>query len=86
MIIYVQNLFFVRYKKLLHCVICFIFKNKYREEGERYMSTFHYDMRSKEIDQARKASQLASQVSNLKIKTEKLQVYLYIHVPYVTCF
>ncbi|KAA0725070.1 Nebulin-related-anchoring protein [Triplophysa tibetana] len=36
-------------------------ENKYREEGERYMSTFHYDMRSKEIDQARKASQLASQ-------------------------
>lgn len=30
------------------------------------MSTFHYDMRSKEIEQARKASHLASQVSNLK--------------------
>ncbi len=27
------------------------------------MSTFHYDMRSKEIEQARKASQFASQVS-----------------------
>uniref|UniRef100_A0A673IMS9 Nebulin-related-anchoring protein-like n=1 Tax=Sinocyclocheilus rhinocerous TaxID=307959 RepID=A0A673IMS9_9TELE len=38
-------------------------ENKYREEGERFMSTFHYDMRSKEIEQARKASQLASQVS-----------------------
>ncbi|KAI7796739.1 nebulin-related-anchoring protein [Triplophysa rosa] len=36
-------------------------ENKYREEGERFMSTFHYDMRSKEIDQAHKASQLASQ-------------------------
>ncbi|XP_056325702.1 nebulin-related-anchoring protein isoform X2 [Danio aesculapii] len=36
-------------------------ENKYREEGERFMSTFHYDMRSKEIEQARKASQLASQ-------------------------
>uniref|UniRef100_A0A671N506 Nebulin-related-anchoring protein-like n=1 Tax=Sinocyclocheilus anshuiensis TaxID=1608454 RepID=A0A671N506_9TELE len=31
-------------------------ENKYREEGERFMSTFHYDMRSKEIEQARKAS------------------------------
>uniref|UniRef100_A0AAR2J8C6 LIM zinc-binding domain-containing protein n=1 Tax=Pygocentrus nattereri TaxID=42514 RepID=A0AAR2J8C6_PYGNA len=28
---------------------------KYREEGERFMSTFHYDMRSKDIEQARKA-------------------------------
>ncbi|XP_052427609.1 nebulin-related-anchoring protein-like [Carassius gibelio] len=36
-------------------------ENKYREEGERFMSTFSYDMRSKEIEQARKASQLASQ-------------------------
>lgn len=36
-------------------------ENKYKEEGERFMSTFHYDMRSKEIEQARKASQLASQ-------------------------
>uniref|UniRef100_A0A671KPW7 Nebulin-related-anchoring protein-like n=1 Tax=Sinocyclocheilus anshuiensis TaxID=1608454 RepID=A0A671KPW7_9TELE len=33
-------------------------ENKYREEGERFMSTFHYDMRSKEIKQAREASQL----------------------------
>lgn len=32
------------------------------------MSTFHYDMRSKEIEQARAASQLASQVSNPLIK------------------
>lgn len=36
-------------------------ENRYREEGERFMSTFHYDMRSKEIEQARVASQLASQ-------------------------
>ncbi|XP_051522836.1 nebulin-related-anchoring protein isoform X2 [Myxocyprinus asiaticus] len=36
-------------------------ENKYREEGERFMSTFHYDMRSKEIEMAQKASQLASQ-------------------------
>uniref|UniRef100_A0A8C2HNQ5 Nebulin-related anchoring protein n=1 Tax=Cyprinus carpio TaxID=7962 RepID=A0A8C2HNQ5_CYPCA len=28
------------------------------KEGERFMSTFHYDMRSKEMEQARKASQL----------------------------
>ncbi|XP_072523449.1 nebulin-related-anchoring protein [Salminus brasiliensis] len=34
---------------------------KYREEGERFMSTFHYDMRSKEIEQARKASQMTNQ-------------------------
>ncbi|CAB1337780.1 unnamed protein product [Coregonus sp. 'balchen'] len=37
---------------------------KYREEGERYMSTFHYDMRSMELEQARRANQLASQVSS----------------------
>ncbi|KAI4872815.1 hypothetical protein NFI96_016128 [Prochilodus magdalenae] len=34
---------------------------KYREEGERFMSTFHYDMRSKEIEHARKASQMTNQ-------------------------
>ncbi|XP_018618082.2 nebulin-related-anchoring protein isoform X1 [Scleropages formosus] len=34
---------------------------KYREEGERFMSTFHYDMRSKEVAHARSVSQLASQ-------------------------
>ncbi|XP_048843572.1 nebulin-related-anchoring protein isoform X2 [Brienomyrus brachyistius] len=34
---------------------------KYREDGERYMSTFHYDMRSKEVEHARKVNQLASQ-------------------------
>ncbi|XP_062859117.1 nebulin-related-anchoring protein isoform X2 [Trichomycterus rosablanca] len=34
---------------------------KYREEGERFMSTFHYDMRSKEIEQARKSSQMTKQ-------------------------
>ncbi|XP_053367557.1 nebulin-related-anchoring protein [Clarias gariepinus] len=33
---------------------------KYREDGERFMSTFHYDM-SKEIEQARKVSQMMSQ-------------------------
>uniref|UniRef100_A0A8C2EK10 Nebulin-related anchoring protein n=1 Tax=Cyprinus carpio TaxID=7962 RepID=A0A8C2EK10_CYPCA len=32
------------------------------KEGERFMSSFHCDMRSKEIEHARKASQLASQV------------------------
>ncbi|XP_028844222.1 nebulin-related-anchoring protein [Denticeps clupeoides] len=36
---------------------------KYREDGERFMSTFHYDMRSKDIEQARKASQLSSQTA-----------------------
>ncbi|XP_067100527.1 nebulin-related-anchoring protein [Osmerus mordax] len=34
---------------------------KYREDGERYMSTFHYDMRSMELEKARISSQLASQ-------------------------
>lgn len=34
---------------------------KYREEGERFMSTFHYDMRSMELEKARLASQMASQ-------------------------
>ncbi|KAJ8365193.1 hypothetical protein SKAU_G00140240 [Synaphobranchus kaupii] len=34
---------------------------KYREEGERYMSTFHYDMMSKEVEHARRVNQLASQ-------------------------
>ncbi|XP_026880654.2 nebulin-related-anchoring protein [Electrophorus electricus] len=34
---------------------------KYREEGERFMSTFHYDMRSKELEQACRDSQMANQ-------------------------
>ncbi|KAL4613004.1 nebulin-related-anchoring protein isoform X2 [Arapaima gigas] len=34
---------------------------KYREDGERFMSTFHYDMRSKEVEHARRVNQLASQ-------------------------
>ncbi|XP_012670070.2 nebulin-related-anchoring protein [Clupea harengus] len=36
---------------------------KYREEGERFKSTFHYDMRSKELELARKTSQMSSQVA-----------------------
>uniref|UniRef100_A0A3B3SDX1 Nebulin-related anchoring protein n=1 Tax=Paramormyrops kingsleyae TaxID=1676925 RepID=A0A3B3SDX1_9TELE len=43
-----------------------LFPIKYREDGERYMSTFHYDMRSKEVEHARKVSQLASQVSGVR--------------------
>ncbi|TSK14755.1 Nebulin-related-anchoring protein [Bagarius yarrelli] len=35
-------------------------ENKYKEDSERFMSTFHYDM-SREIEQARKASQMTSQ-------------------------
>uniref|UniRef100_A0A673N4E9 Nebulin-related-anchoring protein-like n=1 Tax=Sinocyclocheilus rhinocerous TaxID=307959 RepID=A0A673N4E9_9TELE len=46
-------------------------ENKYREEGERFMSTFHYDVRSKEIEQAREASQLASQVSSQRKQYHK---------------
>ncbi|KAJ0015993.1 hypothetical protein NQD34_014283 [Periophthalmus magnuspinnatus] len=34
---------------------------KYREDGERFMSTFHYDMRSMELERARLANQMASQ-------------------------
>ncbi|KAM4623432.1 nebulin-related-anchoring protein isoform 2-T2 [Polymixia lowei] len=34
---------------------------KYREDGERFMSTFHYDMRSMELEKARLANQIASQ-------------------------
>ncbi|CAJ1081016.1 nebulin-related-anchoring protein isoform X1 [Xyrichtys novacula] len=34
---------------------------KYREDGERFMSTFHQDMRSMELERARLANQMASQ-------------------------
>ncbi|KAK7919568.1 hypothetical protein WMY93_010852 [Mugilogobius chulae] len=34
---------------------------KYREDGERFMSTFHCDMRSMELERARLANQMASQ-------------------------
>ncbi|XP_029953918.1 nebulin-related-anchoring protein [Salarias fasciatus] len=34
---------------------------KYREDGERFMSTFHHDMASMELEQARLANQMASQ-------------------------
>ncbi|XP_044033613.1 nebulin-related-anchoring protein isoform X3 [Siniperca chuatsi] len=34
---------------------------KYREDGERFMSTFHHDMRSMELEKARLANQMASQ-------------------------
>uniref|UniRef100_A0A3P8VD62 Nebulin-related anchoring protein n=1 Tax=Cynoglossus semilaevis TaxID=244447 RepID=A0A3P8VD62_CYNSE len=37
---------------------------KYREEGERFMSTFHYDMKSMELQKALLANQMASQVSS----------------------
>ncbi|TNN67707.1 Nebulin-related-anchoring protein [Liparis tanakae] len=37
---------------------------KYREDGERFMSTFHQDMRSMELEKARLASQVTSQVSS----------------------
>uniref|UniRef100_A0A8C1URR7 Nebulin-related anchoring protein n=1 Tax=Cyprinus carpio TaxID=7962 RepID=A0A8C1URR7_CYPCA len=38
-------------------------ENKYREEGERFMSSFHCDMRSKEIEHARKASHTKNPLS-----------------------
>ncbi|XP_057682974.1 nebulin-related-anchoring protein isoform X1 [Corythoichthys intestinalis] len=34
---------------------------KYLEEGDRFMSTFHYDMKSSELERARLANQMASQ-------------------------
>ncbi|XP_074475422.1 nebulin-related-anchoring protein isoform X2 [Sebastes fasciatus] len=34
---------------------------KYREDGERFMSTFHQDMRSMELEKARLANQMTSQ-------------------------
>ncbi|XP_056153410.1 nebulin-related-anchoring protein isoform X2 [Lampris incognitus] len=34
---------------------------KYREDGERFMSTFHYDMRSMELEKARLSREMASQ-------------------------
>ncbi|XP_028989639.1 nebulin-related-anchoring protein isoform X2 [Betta splendens] len=34
---------------------------KYREDGERFMSTFHYDMKSMELEKARLASQMSGQ-------------------------
>ncbi|XP_068439400.1 nebulin-related-anchoring protein [Clinocottus analis] len=37
---------------------------KYREDGERFMSTFHQDMRSMELEKARLASQVTSQVTS----------------------
>uniref|UniRef100_A0A8C4Z2F8 LIM zinc-binding domain-containing protein n=1 Tax=Gadus morhua TaxID=8049 RepID=A0A8C4Z2F8_GADMO len=37
---------------------------KYREDGDRFMSTFHYDMKSLALEKARLANQMASQVSS----------------------
>ncbi|XP_059892423.1 nebulin-related-anchoring protein isoform X3 [Gadus macrocephalus] len=34
---------------------------KYREDGDRFMSTFHYDMKSLALEKARLANQMASQ-------------------------
>ncbi|XP_019738933.1 nebulin-related-anchoring protein isoform X3 [Hippocampus comes] len=34
---------------------------KYREDGDRFMSTFHYDMKSRELERARLANQMAGQ-------------------------
>uniref|UniRef100_A0A4W4EJT3 LIM zinc-binding domain-containing protein n=1 Tax=Electrophorus electricus TaxID=8005 RepID=A0A4W4EJT3_ELEEL len=48
---------------------------KYREEGERFMSTFHYDMRSKELEQACRDSQMANQVKYLYILPHHIKIY-----------
>ncbi|XP_053196690.1 nebulin-related-anchoring protein isoform X1 [Scomber japonicus] len=39
---------------------------KYREDGDRFMSTFHLDMRSMELEKARLANQMASLSSMFK--------------------
>uniref|UniRef100_A0A3B5AT56 Nebulin related anchoring protein n=1 Tax=Stegastes partitus TaxID=144197 RepID=A0A3B5AT56_9TELE len=43
---------------------------KYREDGERFMSTFHYDMRTMELEKARLANQMASQYSGMVTNQE----------------
>ncbi|KAM6951259.1 nebulin-related-anchoring protein [Aplochiton taeniatus] len=48
---------------------------KYREEGERFMSTFHYDMRSMELEKARLANQLASQHAYQAEYTQEQQMW-----------
>ncbi|XP_078135987.1 nebulin-related-anchoring protein [Sander vitreus] len=48
---------------------------KYREDGERFMSTFHHDMRSMELEKARLASQMASQAFQSKSEFSQQQTW-----------
>ncbi|KAM3592402.1 uncharacterized protein V6R79_018167 [Siganus canaliculatus] len=48
---------------------------KYREDGERFMSTFHLDMRSMELEKARLANQMASQAFQSQSEFSQQQTY-----------
>ncbi|RVE59483.1 hypothetical protein OJAV_G00188890 [Oryzias javanicus] len=50
---------------------------KYREDGERFMSSFHYDMRSMEMEKARLASQMASQAFQSQTEFSQQQTFRY---------
>lgn len=38
---------------------------KYREEGEKFKSVFHWDVKSRDIEAAQKMQQLSSEVGHL---------------------
>ncbi|XP_051274055.1 nebulin-related-anchoring protein isoform X1 [Dicentrarchus labrax] len=48
---------------------------KYREDGERFMSTFHHDMRSMELEKARLANQMVSQAFQSKSEFSQQQTW-----------
>ncbi|KAA8581535.1 hypothetical protein FQN60_003116 [Etheostoma spectabile] len=48
---------------------------KYREDGERFMSSFHHDMRSMELEKARLACQMASQAFQSKSEFSQQQTW-----------
>ncbi|XP_072229371.1 nebulin-related-anchoring protein isoform X1 [Leuresthes tenuis] len=48
---------------------------KYREDGERFMSTFHCDMRSMELEKARLASQMTSQAFQSQTESQQQSWY-----------
>ncbi|XP_058476923.1 nebulin-related-anchoring protein isoform X1 [Solea solea] len=48
---------------------------KYREDGERFMSTFHYDMRSMELQKALLAKQMASQAFHSQSEFSQQQTW-----------
>ncbi|XP_056883449.1 nebulin-related-anchoring protein isoform X2 [Takifugu flavidus] len=48
---------------------------KYREDGKRFLSTFHYDMRSMELEKARLANQLAGQAFQSQSEFSQQQMW-----------
>ncbi|XP_073345124.1 nebulin-related-anchoring protein isoform X2 [Pagrus major] len=48
---------------------------KYREDGERFLSTFHQDMRSMELERVRLANQMASQAFQSKSEFSQQQTF-----------